>query len=106
MIFRIWVGFIAAYFLRGSMQIWISFYARHPGLPVAMERKVAPSAADKRGLVVKLRDLKLVEEFAGDDGRLRFATTEAFLQRFGLASLGELTAVSLSDSQSVIRPFI
>ena len=62
--------------------------------------------ADKRGLVVKLRDLKLVEEFADADGRLRFATTEAFLQRFGLASLGELTAVSLSDSQSVIRPFI
>jgi chromosome segregation and condensation protein ScpB len=30
--------------------------------------------ADKRGLVVKLRDLKLVEEFAGTDGRLRFAT--------------------------------
>jgi hypothetical protein len=24
--------------------------------------------ADKRGLVVKLRDLKLVEEFAGTDG--------------------------------------
>ena len=45
---------------------------------------------DKRGLVVKLRDLKLVEEFAGPDGRLRFATTEAFLQRFGLASLGIL----------------
>jgi chromosome segregation and condensation protein ScpB len=52
--------------------------------------------ADKRGLVVKLRDLKLVEEFAGADGRLRFATTEAFLQRFGLASLGELTATPLS----------
>jgi segregation and condensation protein B len=51
---------------------------------------------DKRGLVVKLRDLKLVEELAGSDGRLRFATTEAFLQRFGLASLQELTATSLS----------
>ena len=38
--------------------------------------------ADKRALVVKLRDLKLVEEFAGVDGRLRFATSEAFLQRF------------------------
>jgi len=36
--------------------------------------------ADKRGLVVKLRDLKLVEEFAGADGRLRFATTEEFFQ--------------------------
>jgi segregation and condensation protein B len=47
--------------------------------------------ADKRGLVVKLRDLKLVEEFAGADGRLRFATTEAFLQRFGFVSLQELT---------------
>ncbi len=48
-------------------------------------------AADKRGLVVKLRDLRLVEEFAGDDGRLQFATTEIFLQRFGLVSLEELT---------------
>ena len=28
--------------------------------------------ADKCGLVVKLRDLKLVEEFAGTDGRSRF----------------------------------
>jgi len=62
--------------------------------------------ADKRGLVATLRGLKLIEEFAGADGRLRFATTEVFLQRFGLASLGELTAASLSDSQSVIRPLI
>jgi chromosome segregation and condensation protein ScpB len=62
--------------------------------------------ADKRGFVVTLRDLKLVEEFAGADGRLRFATTEAFLQRFGLASLRELTAASLLGSQGVIRPLI
>jgi len=62
--------------------------------------------ADKRGLVVKLRDLKLVEEFAGADGRLRFVTTEAFLQRFGLASLGELTAASLSDKATAIEPLI
>jgi chromosome segregation and condensation protein ScpB len=54
--------------------------------------------ADKRGLVVKLRDLKLVEEFAGADGRLRYATTEAFLQRFGLASLQELTAAPISGN--------
>jgi len=32
--------------------------------------------ADKRGLIVKLRDLNLVEEFAGSDGRLRFAQPE------------------------------
>jgi chromosome segregation and condensation protein ScpB len=62
--------------------------------------------ADKRGLVVKLRDLKLVEEFAGADGRLRFATTEAFLQRFGLASLGELTAASLASNQPAGEPLI
>jgi chromosome segregation and condensation protein ScpB len=37
---------------------------------------------------------------------LRFATTEVFLQRFGLASLGELTANSFSDSQRVVRPLI
>jgi chromosome segregation and condensation protein ScpB len=62
--------------------------------------------ADKRGLVVKLRDLKLVEEFAGADGRLRFATTRTFLQRFGLASLQELTAASLSDKATAIEPLI
>ena len=59
--------------------------------------------ADKRGLVVKLRDLKLVEEFAGADGRLRFATTKEFLQRFGLASLQELNAASLSDKATSDR---
>ena len=62
--------------------------------------------ADKRGLVVKLRDLKLVEEFAGADGRLRFATTETFLQRFGLASLQELTTTSLWRNQPAIEPLI
>ena len=62
--------------------------------------------ADKRELVVRLRDLKLVEKFAGADGRLRFATTEAFLQRFGLASLGELTAASLASNQPATEPLI
>jgi chromosome segregation and condensation protein ScpB len=62
--------------------------------------------ADKRGLVVTLRDLKLVEEFAGRDGRLRFATTQAFLQRFGLANLQELTVASLSDNQPSTQPLI
>jgi chromosome segregation and condensation protein ScpB len=47
-----------------------------------------------------------VEEFAGTDGRLRFATTELFLRRFGLASLQELTAASLSDGQTAIQPLI
>ena len=36
-----------------------------------------------------------MEEFAGADGRSRFATTEEFLQRLGLPSLQELTATSL-----------
>jgi segregation and condensation protein B len=53
---------------------------------------------DKRGLVVKLRELKLVQEFPGADGRLHFATTETFLQRFGLASLGDLTSTSFLDA--------
>jgi segregation and condensation protein B len=62
--------------------------------------------ADKRGLVVTLRDLNLVEEFAGTNGRLRFATTEEFLQRFGLTSLQELTTASLSDEAQPIKPLI
>jgi chromosome segregation and condensation protein ScpB len=47
-------------------------------------------AADKRSLVVKLRDLDLVADYSGTDGRLRFATTGAFLRWFGLASLDQL----------------
>jgi chromosome segregation and condensation protein ScpB len=57
---------------------------------------------DKRGLVVKRRDLKLVEEFAGADGRLHFATTAEFLQRFGLASLQEFTMALLSGNRRAI----
>ena len=62
--------------------------------------------ADKRGLVVTLRDLRLVEEFAGADGRLRFATTQTFLQRFGLASLQELAAASFLASPPATQPLI
>jgi chromosome segregation and condensation protein ScpB len=62
--------------------------------------------ADKRGFVVTLRDLKLVEEFAGADGRLRFATTQAFLQRFGLAGLTELSLASLSTIPSATEPIL
>ena len=62
--------------------------------------------ADKRGLVVTLRDLRLVEEFAGTDGRLRFATTQTFLQRFGLASLQELAAASFLASPPATQPLI
>jgi hypothetical protein len=47
-----------------------------------------------------------VQEFAGADGRLRFATIEAFLQRFGLARLQELTAASISANPSPIQPLI
>lgn len=45
---------------------------------------------DKRHLVSVLRQLELVEEFAGPDGRLRFVTTSRFLDRFGLESLDQL----------------
>jgi len=55
---------------------------------------------------VKMRDLKLVEEFTGADGRLRFATTEAFLQRFGLASLGELTSASFLGNRDKALPLL
>lgn len=54
---------------------------------------------DKRGLVATLRLRDLVEEFAGPDGRLRFATTGKFLERFGLQDLGALQT-SLSSGAS------
>lgn len=46
--------------------------------------------ADKRGVVGRSREAGLVEEFTGDGGRLMFATTDAFLKRFGLKHNGEL----------------
>lgn len=47
--------------------------------------------ADKRGVVGRLREAGLVEEFAGEGGRLMFATTEKFLNRFGLKDLREIS---------------
>ena len=52
--------------------------------------------SDKRHLVFLLRQLELVEEFAGADGRLRFATTGKFLDRFDLHSV---------EALKEIRPF-
>ena len=48
--------------------------------------------ADKRHVVNVLRESGMVEEFAGPDGRLRFVTTEGFLQHFGIESPEELHA--------------
>ena len=45
---------------------------------------------DKRHVVNVLRESGLVEEFAGEGGRLQFVTTGKFLQRFGLESLDQL----------------
>ncbi|MDB6079239.1 MAG: SMC-Scp complex subunit ScpB, partial [Akkermansiaceae bacterium] len=45
--------------------------------------------ADKRGVVGRLREAGLVEEFASEGGRLMFATTERFLRRFDLKDLSE-----------------
>lgn len=49
-------------------------------------------AADKRPAMARLRELRLVEGFAGEDGRLRFATTGEFLRRFNLGGLEDLRA--------------
>jgi chromosome segregation and condensation protein ScpB len=49
---------------------------------------------DKRGIVVKLREMGLVEEFAGPGGRLQFATTEKFLATFGLSNRSDLNEAS------------
>lgn len=47
--------------------------------------------ADKRGVVGRLREMGLVEEFTAEGGRLVFATTEGFLGKFGLSDLDELS---------------
>jgi chromosome segregation and condensation protein ScpB len=48
---------------------------------------------DKRHLVSVLRQMELVEEFAGPDGRLRFATTGRFLERFEIGSIEDLRSL-------------
>ncbi|MES2707065.1 MAG: SMC-Scp complex subunit ScpB [Verrucomicrobiota bacterium] len=45
---------------------------------------------DKRAIVARLREMGLVEDFTGPGGRLQFATTALFLERFSLESLNEL----------------
>jgi chromosome segregation and condensation protein ScpB len=75
----------------------------HPALEVlacvAFKQPVSQSEidrmfgnVDKRHLVFVLREAEMIEEFAGEDGRLRFATTGKFLRHFGLANVGELKA--------------
>ena len=56
---------------------------------------------DKRHLVAVLRQMKMGEEFAGEGGRLFFATTATFLERFGLKSVEEMS--SFLDSRKVQR---
>jgi chromosome segregation and condensation protein ScpB len=48
---------------------------------------------DKRHLVSVLRQMGMVEEFAGTGGRLRFATTGRFLERFEIGSIEEFRAL-------------
>jgi len=61
---------------------------------------------DKRHLVFVLRQSKMIEEFAGEDGRLRFATTGKFLRHFNLKSVGELqAALQEAEKQEVQRGF-
>lgn len=45
---------------------------------------------DKRAMVARLREMGLVEEFSRPGGRLQFATTVRFLERFSLESLADL----------------
>jgi len=42
--------------------------------------------------VARLREMGLEEEFSGPGGRLQFATTTGFLERFSLESLADLNA--------------
>jgi chromosome segregation and condensation protein ScpB len=51
---------------------------------------------DKRHLVSVLRQMEMVEEFAGADGRLRFATTGRFLEKFEIGSLEEFRSEWIS----------
>jgi hypothetical protein len=56
------------------------------------------SSALERAFVLKssrmFKNPAFLMEFAGIEGLLRFATTAAFLQRFALSSLEELTSTS------------
>ena len=54
--------------------------------------------SDKRGVVGRLREAGLIEEFAGEGGRLMFATTPRFLKKFDLKSLDEFRSKLASFS--------
>lgn len=62
--------------------------------------------ADKRGVVGRLREAGLVEEFAGEGGRLKFATTEGFLRKYGIASLDELARAISQPGSDRDRPLL
>jgi segregation and condensation protein B len=47
---------------------------------------------DKRHLVFVLLEAEMIESFASEDGRIRFATTGEFLRHFNLSSIDELKA--------------
>ena len=71
--------------------------------PISQAETEIPFAADKRRLLVKLRDLKLVEEFAGSDGRLHSCSAS------GLASLQESSAsfcIASKNARWSMRPTI
>ena len=71
--------------------------------PISQAEIETPFAADKRRLLVKLRDLKLVEEFAGSDGRLHSCSAS------GLASLQESSAsfsIASKNARWSMRPTI
>ena len=40
--------------------------------------------------VIRLRELNFITPISRNDGRLRFATTEAFLKHFNLESIAQL----------------
>ncbi len=50
---------------------------------------------DKRHLVFVLREMGMVEEFGGENGRLQFMTTGKFLRHFGLKHPSELEVAML-----------
>lgn len=78
----------------GMMEVLACIAFKQPITQAEIDRIFGDT--DKRAMVARLREMGLVEEFSGPAGRLQFATTVSFLERFSLASLAELkTATEL-----------
>jgi Predicted transcriptional regulator containing the HTH domain len=73
---------------------------KQPIMAVEVERVFG---GDKRAVLAKLKSLGFIDTIGGDDGRLRYVTTDLFLQKFHLRSLDQLYSESERAEKTDLR---